>query len=160
MSPRRFQLLWIPVGLMTMAAVSSRATLTTMLLSRELRSLRMHYISLYRRKGLGWITKEPKAKPFIHKTKPASAPVEKARPQNNQNQRKGSPNNKKLKLADTSSARSELDKMGLHGKPRRNMIKWHKTKMKARWRTTLSWRVRRTLAWSGEFLHVVSTNVK
>lgn len=86
------------------------------------------YVGLYRRKGLGRITKEPKANPFKSKTKPASTPVEKSQHQNNQNHRKALPNNTKLKLAD--SARSELDKIGLHGKARRNMIKWHKTQVK------------------------------
>lgn len=87
------------------------------------------YVRLYRRKGLGGIAKEPKANPFKPKTKPASAPVQKAQHQNNQNQRKGLPSNTKLKLAD--SARSELDKIGVHGKERRNMIKWHKSQVKA-----------------------------
>ena len=91
------------------------------------------YVGLYRRKGLGGITKEPKANPFKSKTKPASAPVDKPRPQNNQNQRKALPNNTKLKLGD--NARFELDKMGLHGKPRRNMIKWHKTQVKNEMKT-------------------------
>jgi len=86
------------------------------------------YVGLYRRRGQGQITKEPKANPFKPKTKSASAPVERARPQQNQNQRKALPNNTKLQLSD--SARSELDKMGLHGKPRRNMVKWHKQQMK------------------------------
>jgi len=85
------------------------------------------YVRLYRR-GKGDITKEPKANPYQPKTKPASAPVEKARPPNNQNKRKALPNNTKLKLADT--ARAELDKIGVHGKERRNMIKWHKTQVK------------------------------
>jgi len=85
------------------------------------------YVRLYRRKGQGGITKEKKANPFKPKTKPTSAPVEKASPQNNQ-KRKGLPNNTKLKLAD--SARAELDKIGVHGKQRRNMIKFHKTQVK------------------------------
>jgi len=84
------------------------------------------YVRLYRRRGRGGITKEPKANPFKPKTKPTSAPVQKAPHQNNK--RKGLPNNTKLKLADT--ARAELNKIGVHGKARRNMIKWHKTQVK------------------------------
>lgn len=88
------------------------------------------YVKLYRRKGLGGIAKESKANPFKSKSKPPTAPVQKAQPQNNQNQRKGPglPHYTKLRLAD--SARSELDKIGLHGKQRRNMIKWHKAQVK------------------------------
>jgi hypothetical protein len=69
------------------------------------------YVRLYRRQV------------FQPKAKRASAQVEKARRPNNQNRQ-----NKKIKLAD--SARTELDKIGLHGKQRRNMIKWHKKQVK------------------------------
>ncbi|KAF8803322.1 hypothetical protein BYT27DRAFT_7244365 [Phlegmacium glaucopus] len=88
---------------------------------------------LYRRQGKGQITKEPKANPYKPKEKPPSAPVKKPQPPNNQNQRKALPSNTKLQLGD--HAREELDKMGLHGKPRRDMIKWHKTQVKNEMKT-------------------------
>lgn len=84
------------------------------------------YVRLYRRRGPGQISKEPKANPFKSKAKPASTPVGKSQPQNNKP--KGLPINAKLTLSE--SARTELNKIGLHGKERRNMIKWHKTQVK------------------------------
>jgi len=82
---------------------------------------------LYQR-GLGKISKEQKANPFKPKTKSTSAPGKKAQPQKNQNHRKGLPSNAKLTLS--NDARTELNKIGVHGKERRKMIKWHKTQVK------------------------------
>ena len=97
-------------------------------LSKARQAFEHDYVSLYRRRGRGQISKERKPNPFTPKTKSTSAPVKKTQPQNNPNQRKGLPHNAKLTLSD--SARTELNKIGVHGKQRRNMIKWHKTQVK------------------------------
>ncbi|KAF9471412.1 hypothetical protein BDN70DRAFT_575110 [Pholiota conissans] len=82
--------------------------------------------------GRGQITKQPKANPYKSKAKtPAPAPARNAN--HNQNRRKALPNNTKLRLSD--DARGELNKMGLHGKARKNTIKWHKNQVKKAMRT-------------------------
>ncbi|KAJ3509712.1 hypothetical protein NLJ89_g5077 [Agrocybe chaxingu] len=77
------------------------------------------------------IKKQPKANPFSAKSKGKAAPPSpKPQPGNKQ---KALPNKAKLTLG--KDARKELDNLGLHGKARKNTVKWHKNQVKKHMKT-------------------------
>jgi hypothetical protein len=79
----------------------------------------------------GQIRKETKANPYTPRGR--SNPAPKSRAPQPANRQKGLPNAAKLTMS--KDARKELDGMGLHGKARKNTIKWHKSQVKKEMRT-------------------------
>ncbi|CAA7267218.1 unnamed protein product [Cyclocybe aegerita] len=76
------------------------------------------------------IKKETKANPFSKGKGKAAPPGAKPKAGNKQ---KALPNSAKLTLG--KDARKELDNLGLHGKARKNTVKWHKNQVKQHMRT-------------------------
>jgi len=79
------------------------------------------------------VRKETKANPYTPKNGGKSNAAPKARVPQPAHRKKGLPNAAKLTLS--KDARKELDGMGLHGKARKNTIKWHKNQLKKEMRT-------------------------
>jgi hypothetical protein len=70
---------------------------------------------------------------LLERRAPQSNAARRARASQPARGRKGLPNAARLTLG--KEARKELDGMGLHGKARRNTVKWHKTQLKKEMKT-------------------------